>query len=364
MANYKTTNNHLKDLQRVRIPENRDLANGLRLNRNEKVDIWPEKFISNVFNEKHNNFLSIYPDLSNLYRKISEHLNVDESNILVTSGIDGAMKTIWEVATNPGDSVGVPGPTYAMYYVYSEIYKTKLTQINYLRDTFKLDWDQLYKYIDTNPTIIFLPNPNQPIDDTLSINQIEKIANITKDKDTLLVIDEAYYYFGAESAVALIDKYDHIIVMRTFSKAFGVPSIRLGYIVSNKTNMDIFAKVRLAHETNSLSATIAEYLLDNYYLVQEYNEKVIAARAIIKQRISDVNIVCHGDMGNYLLIDMGNNTFCKYIVDALNENLIYVKSNYQIPWDTCFLITLGPINIMEKFLSIFEKYIKMYKGKI
>ena len=94
--------------------------------------------------------------------------------------------------TEPGDNIGVAGPTYAMYYVYSDLFQTKLTEIQYSPKTLKLEWDQLNEFIDSKPVILFLPNPNQPIEDALSRDQIAAIAERTKNNNTLLVVDEAF----------------------------------------------------------------------------------------------------------------------------------------------------------------------------
>jgi histidinol-phosphate aminotransferase len=356
MTDFRKKMSHLKEIQRVRIPEDRDLNNGLRLNRNEKVDIWPEGFLKNIFSQKPDNFLSIYPDFSNLYQKISEHIDVDESKILVTSGIDGAMKTLWEIVTQPGDRIGVPGPTYAMYYVYNRIFKTELSEIPYLKSR-KLDFKKLNDFLDLKPSIFFLPNPNQPIEDTLLIEKINDLTKKAKLNNTLFVVDEAYYYFGADSAMPLVDEHDNLIVMRTFSKGFGAPSIRLGYMVSCEENMEFFSKTRFAHETSALSATVAEYLLDNFHFVEEYNNKIIQARIEIKLRLEELGINSYGEKGNYLLIDFKRPDKCLKIVNKLKEDLIYVKSNYPEPWGSCILITLGPIELMERFLSVISKNI-------
>ena len=244
-------NLNLKNLSRIRISENRNLVDGLRLNRNERVDVWPDHLLENIFNSKPSWFLSIYPDLTTIYQKISDHINIDVSKILITSGIDGAIKTIWEVATEPGEMVCVPGPTYAMYYVYSKIYQTNLVEIQYEHDTRTLNWSHLNELIEQKPAILFIPNPNQPIEDTLNIKQIIEIAEKTEKNQTLLVLDEAYYLFGADTAMQLIDQYDNLVIMRTFSKGFGVPAIRLGYMVTNQKNMDIFSKTRFVHQLYS-----------------------------------------------------------------------------------------------------------------
>ena len=142
--------------------------------------------------------------------------------------MDGGINTLYEIMTDPGDHVGVSGPTYAMYYVYSNLYQTKLTEIQYSPETLKLDWQQLNDFIDSKPVLLFLPNPNQPVEDALSKDQIAEIAERTKKNKTLFVVDEAYFMFGCESAMDLIDEFENLVVLRTFSKGFGVPSIRLG----------------------------------------------------------------------------------------------------------------------------------------
>ena len=139
-----------------------------------------------------------------------------------------------------------------MYYVYSRLFQTQLTEIQYSPETLKLDWEQLNDFIDTKPVMLFLPNPNQPIEDALSKDQIATIAERALKNNTLFVVDEAYFMFGSQTALDLIDQYENLVVLRTFSKGFGVPAIRLGYMVSNQDNMSILSKIRLAHESNSL----------------------------------------------------------------------------------------------------------------
>ena len=210
-------NKHLLDLGRNRIPEDRDLEEGLRLNRNERVDSWPKDFLMEVFKNKPDYYLSIYPDLSPLYKKISNFCNVKEGNLLVTSGIDGALKTIWEVSTKESDSVGVLGPTYAMYGVYSRIFKTVLTEITYDPHNLKLKWKDLIDFITSKPKVVFIPNPNQPIEDALSRDQLATIAERTKNNNTLFVVDEAYYMFGGETGISLLREFDNVIILPSIS---------------------------------------------------------------------------------------------------------------------------------------------------
>lgn len=353
----------LGDIQRIRIPENRNLEEGLRLNRNERVDVWPKDLLAKIFADKPAYFLSIYPDSSGLYKKLSNHIGIDESKIMLTSGMDGGIKILWEIMTEPGDHVGVPGPTYAMYYVYSRIFQTKLTQLDYIPETLKLNWKQLNEFIDSKPIMLFIPNPNQPIEDPLSVDQVADIAERTRQNNTLFVIDEAYYMFGSETAIHLIDEYENLVVLRTFSKGFGVPSIRLGYMVSNEENMNVLTKTRSAHESNSLRNAVGEYLLDHYDVVDEYVKKIIEGRKYLKEKLTNLGIRCNGEVANYLLIDLVDPEKCQQTVSLLNQKLIYVKGNYGPPWDKYILITVGPKEIMARFIDVMKEAVHKFSLK-
>ena len=352
---FITKKNHLRKIERVRIPEDRDLINGLRLNRNEKVENWGSKIVSEIFSNKPDWYLSTYPDSSTLYEKLSKHLDLDSSKIMLTSGMDGGIRTLYEIITDPGDSVGVPGPTYAMYYVYSKLFQTNLTEIQYSPTSLKLDWQQLYNFIDSKPSMLFLPNPNQPVEDALNKDQIADIAKRAYKNNTLLVIDEAYYMFGCESVIDLVDEFENLVVLRTFSKGFGVPSIRLGFMVSNEDNMEVLTKTRFAHESNSLKNTVAEYLLDNYQIVDDYVQEVIKGRKFVKNELDKLGIKCNGESANYLLVDLINEDKRNKTVSFLEENLVYVKGNFSNPWDKYMLITVGPVHTMQKFIELMIK---------
>ena len=115
------------------------------------------------------------------------------------------------------------------------------------------------------------------------------------------------------------------------------------------------SKTRFAHETSALSATVAEYLLDHFEIIEEYNKKVIIARDEIKIRLREYDIPCYGETGNYLLIDFGDSNKCAEITKIMEASSIYVRSNYPKPWNSHMLITLGPIEIMDRFCQFYLK---------
>lgn len=343
--------NFLNNIARIRVSEGRDLTAGLRLDRNEKVDVWPKQMLADIFLNKPDWFLSVYPESTRLYDKLAKFHNVHESEILLTSGIDGGLKAIYEIMTEPGDLVGVVGPTYAMYQVYPKLFQLQLEEIIYTQDM-QFNFKQFDAFLERRPTVFFLPNPNQPIESCFDLPQLEEFARKTLAKNCLFVLDEAYHMFGSQSGVDLIRKYENVVVARTFSKGFGVPSIRLGYLISNKDNMNVLSKTRFAHESNSLSNAVAEHLLDNYSMVENYNSRVVAARDQLKTVLGNAGIPARGMKGNFLLLDLGDANRAKAYVSALREQKIYIKGPWSAPWDRYATITVGPIEVMKRFIDV------------
>ncbi|MBS0185063.1 MAG: histidinol-phosphate aminotransferase family protein [Proteobacteria bacterium] len=348
---------YLRDIKRIRIPETRDLSNGLRLDRNEKADNWPENFIEAVLASKPASFFSTYPDLSGLYKKLATHLNVEEEQILVSSGIDGVIKTLFEILVEPGEKIGVFAPTYAMYDVYAKLFQAKLIHIGYKSD-YTPDWAAFESFLNQKPAILFLPNPNQPIESCFSLDELRTIAQKCLEVGCLFVVDEAYHYFGADSALPLLKEFENVVVMRTFSKAFGIPSARLGYMVSTSENMDLLCKTRFAHEANSFSAAMAEYLLDHFEIVKNYTHQINQSRIYVKEALQKLGIPSRGEKGNYLLITLKSNEQTKKCVEFLRNQKIYVKGPWASPWDNCITITLAPQNLMERFIKSMETFVR------
>tara|TARA_B100002003_G_scaffold115313_1_gene106584 strand:+ start:1640 stop:2713 length:1074 start_codon:yes stop_codon:yes gene_type:complete len=351
-------NEFLRDIDRIRVPECRDLENGLRLDRNEKVDFWPKDFLVNIFSSKPEYFMSVYPEhiIGSFYDKLSKHLKVDKSQIMLTSGVEGAIKTLFELMTSPGDAVGILSCSYAMYKVYSMLFQVKLREVGYNKD-FTLNFDELYTLLNQKPAILFIPNPNLPIENALSLDELEEIIKKAYEKNCLCVIDETYHMFGCETGMPLLSNYDNVVILRAFSKGFGVPSIRLGYMVSIDENMQILSKTRFAYECNALSVAVAEYLLDNYDVVMQNVERIIEGRTYVKNELAALGFETYGSKSNFLLVNLQSREKANMVVSKLAEKLIYVKGPLKSPWDQFITITIGPVSHMKLFIDALKSVI-------
>ncbi len=344
---------HLANIERIRVAESRNLMSGLRLDRNERVANWENDVILNALNGAQDWLLSVYPDSRNIYEKIAKFDGVSVDQILITSGIDGGIKTILEVICEPGDVIGIVDPTYAMYGIYGQIFSLEVFRLEYTKER-QFNWSAFEQFLSTKPKAFFLPNPNQPIEDNFSLDLLREVAKRLDQIGCLFLIDEAYYLFGSDTALPLAAEFNNVIIARTFSKGFGLPSIRLGYLISNISLIKVLTSTRFAHESNALTNLVAEYLLDNFSLVSEYNQKVVDSRKLIIEYLKRLGINSYGEWGNFLLIDFNTKANAEAVVKKLHAHEIYVKGPWRTPFDSCITITVGPFELMEPFLEILK----------
>ena len=226
------------------------------------------KKILNNINPIH---ISTYPELGSLYKKISLYEKIPSSNVIFGHGSDGCIKNIFEAFTEKDQKIITISPTFAMYDIYPKIFNLKQIKINYeySKNGPKLNFKRLIKIIESEkPKLFCIANPNSPTGTIMeNIKMIELIKTCKKIKCKTL-IDEAYYGFYNQTFKNLVKKFDNIFIVRSFSKAWGLAGLRLGYIISNKKNIETLNKIRPMYEINTLGSEFLKLILNKRYLVK------------------------------------------------------------------------------------------------
>ena len=172
----------------------------------------------------------------------------------------------------------------------------------------------------------------------------------------MLAIDEVYFPFSSFSAKSLINYYKDTLILQSFSKAFGLAGIRLGYIIGTKKNIDYISKTRTGYETNSLSLAIAEYFIKNYKLVKKYVESVRDGLHYLKNELDKIGVEYNGGInGNYLFINLKSKKISQEIILRLKKDNIYVRGNWPKPFNNGILVSGAPKKIMKVFFICFLK---------
>ncbi len=350
---------HLYDLERVRIPEPPEEEVRLRLQRNEKPYSWPLELQEKIYTTVPKNLLQRYPDSGAFYSALSTFLNVSEEKLLVTSGIDEAIKSLLTLCCDPGDTFSVPWPGYAMYIVYARMFQAELTPI-ILRPGEQCSVEEVFQQVPRKAKILFLPNPGQPIENCFSLEELRELAVLCKERPVsdggalLFAVDEAYHFFGAPSAIPLVDELDNVLVLRSFSKAFGGASLRLGYVIGSEKALKPLSVFRLAHEANALSLHAGKVLLESFdEYIQPGITEVCEGRDFIREEVKKLGFNAWGKTANHVLIDLETPSQVKTMTEGLKKRGVYVKGGFSSPVDHHMLVTCGSKDIMSDFLKAF-----------
>jgi len=340
-----------RSTKRIRIPVQEHEM--LEMHRNARIDYYPQEIIEALKEQLSLQSLNRYPDVERLYARLAQFHQIDRGKLLITSGIDGGIKSVFEMCTQPGSRILVPTPTYGMYYAYSEAFETELVEIQSNPVSLGLALDGLLERIDETIEILFLPNPHVPIEHVFELEALEQIIQKAQQHEVLVFVDEAYFMFGAPTAIGLVDRYDNLIVARTFSKGLGLPAIRLGYLIANQTLITYLESKRFAHEVNSLTIDIAIWAMDHNVLFDHYVQTVCQSREWLMDRLQQQGYRTHGGRSNTILVELSDIQHANRITEALREQSIVVRGYLPEPFGKWILVTVGSQENTEKFLNTF-----------
>ena len=344
LKRFKTLN----DAKRIRKPQPDNIT--LRLQRNEKVDNWPEDLLEKIYGSMPDNMLQQYPEASPFYNKLSQFLDVGEEKLLVASGIDEPIKSLLLLCCDAGDKI-VYTPGYAMYEVYSRMFGVDTVSIEYNPARFTGPEGVIEKTPD-DAKILFLPNPSQPVENLFNLDQLREIAASCRDRGILFAIDEAYHFFGATSAIPLTDEFENVLVLRTFSKAFGSASLRLGYVIGSEKAIGPLASFRLAYEANAFAMHAGGVLLDHFDShVKPSIEDTCKGRDFLRDKLIEMGFQAWAEAGNFVLADFGAEERLDKIIAALAARGIQIRGGLPKPLKSQALITCGGLETMTGFVE-------------
>lgn len=343
---------YLQDLKRERAGGYRKAyEKSLFLDRNERAIPYGTETLARLYKRLSKAPLNLYPDVELFYQKLSRWLGVKQDHIYVTEGVSGAIKSLIETIAEPGDNIVFPTPTFALYPIYCQMFNLKYRTVGYT-ENYKLDVDKMLTLIDKKTSIVFLPNPNVPIEGTLDVKMLISIARHCLRNKTFLAIDEVYYPFGGPTAINLIDRFNNVFVMRSFSKAFGLAGIRLGYLLGSRKNIEYVSKIRTGYESNTASMEMASFFIDNYHIVEDYIRSVKEGLAYLKREFDKLGLEYNGgNASNFIYVNMGDRAVVRKTVSELRKKNIYIRNGWGEPYSDGFVVTAAPRPLMERFIK-------------
>jgi len=282
--------------------------------------------------------LNRYPDPHqlDLKKKLSEIKSVPTSNIFVGNGSDEVIDLTFRIFCNPGkDNALIFSPTYGMYEVSAEINDVELIKIP-LTASFQIDFDGLENHLaDETLKLIFICSPNNP-----SGNNIEDIKTVLQKFKGIVIVDEAYIDFSKTgSLIAKIDQYPNLIVMQTFSKAWGLAAARVGMAYSNDTIISLYNKVKPPYNVSEPNQKAALKALENVAEFEKRKSIILEQRTWLENQLPGLAVVLkiYPSDANFLLVEVTDAN--KIYNELVNQKVITRNRNSIVK--NCIRITVG-----------------------
>lgn len=289
------------------------------------------------------------PDCTQLRAALAERYGVRPAQVIAGNGSDELLYFAFLAFADGDHPIALPDITYGYYDLFAASLGIKLQKIPLAAD-FTIDWRD---YCGIGKTIVF-PNPNAPTGFALPLDAIEQI--LRTNPDNVVIVDEAYVDFGAASALALLDRYPNLLIVRTFSKSRSMAGARLGFAFAQEELIAQLETVRNAVNLYSVNrmtqaAGIAAIREDDYYMGN--CQRIMEARAYVTRELRAEGFTVLDSLGNFVFASPGR-MGAKQLKDELRERGILVRHWDKPRIGNYLRITVGTMQEMQALMAAIE----------
>ncbi|MBP3602646.1 MAG: histidinol-phosphate transaminase [Lachnospiraceae bacterium] len=329
-------------------------SNVIKLNTNE-CPYPPAPGVRKLAEEMDYDKLRLYPDTDStmLVRELAEYYHVKPEQVFVGVGSDDVLATAFVTFFDSGKPVLFPDITYSFYDVWAELYR-----IPYKRCPLKDDWHiDVEDYKQPNGGVI-LANPNAPTGLMEDLSTVEEI--IQANPDVVVIVDEAYVDFGGTSALPLLEKYDNLLVVQTFSKSRAMAGLRIGFCIGSEKMIKYLNDVKFSINSYTMNMTAqilgVEAVRDEAYF-KETVQKIINTRERVKKELRELGFTFPDSKTNFVFASH-KSVPAKDIFEALRMQDIYVRFWNKERINNCLRITIGTDEEMDKMICFLKEFLK------
>jgi histidinol-phosphate/aromatic aminotransferase/cobyric acid decarboxylase-like protein len=286
------------------------------LGRNMIMDEHPEHIHKSLLEYFKKEDLHQYPSMWKLHQVLSNYLNVSEEKLLITRGVEGAFKQVFETLVDKGDSVGILTPTCAMYHVYSEVYGVKEIHIQGEAPDYTITVEQIKKVVP-KIKVLFLDNPKSHIPSSFNENELREIIDYCEKHEVIVFLDEVYIGWEQKSYLPNLSNHKNLIISQSFSK-IAFASLRVGWLVANKDLKKKIESLRDSYELNYFACKSIEFIIDNQDYINE-----------LKKNILDTKKRWHAELSKGQKLGFKVYNSKSYVLRLYSEDKEFVRRTYD-----------------------------------
>lgn len=324
----------------------------IKLNTNENP-YPPAPGVEKALREFPADCLRLYPDpaASILVSALAERYQVGKDQVFVGVGSDDVLAMAFLAFFHSGKPIFFPDISYSFYPVWAEEFRIPY-ETQALDPAFRIVKEDYYK---ENGGVVF-PNPNAPTSLALGLSEVEDI--VRHNQDVVVIVDEAYVDFGAESALPLVEKYENLLIVQTFSKSRSMAGMRIGFAIGSPLLIRYLNDVKYSFNSytmNPLALRLGvEAVRDEAYF-QETTAKIIATRERAKERFLALGFTVLDSRANFLFVTHPDDP-AKQLYEALKKEDIYVRYFGAPRIDQYLRVTVGTEEQMEALYGFLERW--------
>lgn len=341
-------NEDVKNLNRIFDQNSRE--NYLRTDLNENPGGLPEDFIREVLSSVDQEMISKYPETAEFQSYLADYIGVKPEQICLTNGSAEAIRHIFEAYSRPGGKIVSVAPSYAMYAVYAKMYGRRHVGVTY-DEKFGISIDRIIEAIDDDTDIVVILNPNNPVGDVYTNEEAERIIEAAQKHEATVLIDEAYYYFYPNSFIDFVNKYEHVLLTRTFSKLFSLAGCRLGYCVGRAEDVALVQKLCTPHNVNAFGIKFAYEIMKKDGMIEELVRQQLEGKKYLVDQLKERGYHVNALEGNFVFIEPKMNA--GELTKKMKENRVLVKHYANSAYENYIRVSTGTKEIMQKFLDVF-----------
>lgn len=326
-------------------------SNIIKLNTNENP-YPPSSKVMEALNNVHR--LRMYPDptVTDLVQAIADYKGLKKEQVFVGVGSDDVLAMCFMTYFNGEKPILFPDITYSFYDVWAELFKVPF-EVQPLMDDFTINTED---YKKPNGGIIF-PNPNAPTGLFMSLDKVEEM--IQANPDVIVIVDEAYVDFGGTSARVLLEKYENLIVVQTFSKSRSMAGMRIGYAMGSPALIRALNDVKYSFNSYTMNEPailtgVASIKDDAYF--KKTCKNIIETREWFKGEMTKLGFTFPDSKANFIFAKH-ESIPASEIFEAAKKEHIYVRYFKKPRIDNYLRITIGTREEMENFLKFLKQYV-------
>jgi histidinol-phosphate aminotransferase len=329
-------------------------ADIVKLNYNENLFMPREKLIELMKEVAEECDVRIYPqeEESKLREKLGSYLKTPQESIVIGNASDELIDRITRLFMEKGDSAVSVTPTFPILSFCAKRQGAEYIAVPLLKD-FGLDVKKLLGTFSSKTSLLYLCSPNSPTANQFKKNEIEKLIG---EFPGMVLLDEAYAEYADYSLVSLINKYENLIVLRTFSKAFGLAGLRLGYAVANDRLARILSeKMPLPFPVSVFTLTMGRKLLENIEVMEKAVKELKSERGKLIKSLNEINgIEAFDSKTNFVLFNSVKPSEEVY-QSLLKQGIVIKKLGKILQFENCLRTTVGLPQMNAKLLESLKK---------